>query len=108
MLTTHALLRCEHRAITRAQAEYVLQKGAQLQQPCGRLAYHFGRREAMWQLRSREHIPKGVHGLVVVVASDGYVVTVYRTRVRHQLRKRACARRKSETQRSARLTRMWN
>lgn len=83
--STHALRRGAQRRITDDHIHLALDWGRLIRQPEGRRAFHLGRKEAR---RARKHgveLPKGALGVTVVLAPEGWIVTVVRSSDRRRL-----------------------
>ena len=82
----HALVRMRQRGIDPRQIDTILDWGLEFPQRNGRVAYLFGRRQAR-----RAALPgwlaRRLAGTVVVLASDGTVVTAIRTGSTRRLRR---------------------
>ena len=83
--SSHARIRSAQRSIPEEYIELPFVWGRPLRQPGGRVAWHFGFREAADACDNGVLIPEGAVGVAVVLAVDGTVVTVVRSDDRHRL-----------------------
>lgn len=83
--STHAQRRAAQRFIGDETVELVLEWGAPLRQPGGRVAWFLGDREAAAARADGVSVPERAIGVAVVVAADGGVVTVLKSHDRKRL-----------------------
>lgn len=85
-LSPHANGRLQHRAITLAQLNLVLDWGRQWRQPGGRTAFFLGRRDIRLA-RERGIDLSGALHVAAVVADDGVVITAIKSGDARRLRR---------------------